>query len=108
AEDVAGVLTATGTVEGDGGTARELALAVRDRLPAGTPGIAAIGAEAGAKGVVVVAVNRAAKDAGHSAATIVKGLLGGRGGGSPDVAQGGGIPASDLSATLGTLPSQLR
>jgi alanyl-tRNA synthetase len=108
ATDVAGVVTAVGTVEGDGGTARELALAVRDRLPASAPGIVAIGGASGAKGVVVVAVNRAAKDAGHSAATVVKGLLGGRGGGSADVAQGGGIPASDLTATLDTLPAQLR
>ncbi|MBB1256082.1 alanine--tRNA ligase [Streptomyces sp. OF3] len=108
AVDVDGTLAATGTLSGDGGTARELALAVRDRLDARTPGVVAIGAEADGKTALVVAVNRAAKDAGLSAATLVKGLLSGRGGGNADIAQGGGIPAADLSPTLAGLPALLR
>ena len=108
ARDVDGTLAVTGTLEGDGGTARELALAVRDRLPARTPAVTAIGASAEGKGVIVVAINKAAKDAGTSASDLVKGLLSGRGGGSPDIAQGGGIPAAELSATLDRLPGLLR
>ncbi|MCK1798368.1 alanine--tRNA ligase [Streptomyces sp. XM4193] len=108
ARDIDGTLVVTGTLEGDGGTARELALAVRDRLDARTPAVAAIGAEAEGKGVIVVAVNRAAKDAGTSAATLVKALLSGRGGGSPEVAQGGGLPAAELPTALDRLPTVLR
>ncbi|NJP65054.1 alanine--tRNA ligase [Streptomyces spiramenti] len=107
ARDIAGTLAVTTTIDGDGGSARELALAIRDRLPERTPGVAVVGAGAGPKGVVVVAVNKAAKAAGRSAADVVKGLLGGRGGGSADVAQGGGIPAAELATTLDGLPGLL-
>ncbi|MBT2386808.1 alanine--tRNA ligase [Streptomyces sp. ISL-11] len=97
ATDVDGTVTVTATTDGD---ARSLALAVRDRLPEARPGVAVIGAEAGGRAVVTIALNTAARAAGLSAATLVKSLLGGRGGGTADVAQGGGIAAESLPATL--------
>ncbi|GHC32461.1 alanine--tRNA ligase [Streptomyces cinnamoneus] len=101
AQDAGGTLVVTATADED---ARSLALAVRDRLPDARPGVVAIGAETdGGKAVLTVALNAAARAAGLSAATLVKSALGGRGGGNQDVAQGGGIPAADLPATLGAL-----
>ncbi|MEV4436741.1 alanine--tRNA ligase [Streptomyces sp. NPDC049585] len=101
ATDVHGTLVVTATTDAD---ARALALAVRDRLPASRPGVAAIGATTdGGRTVLAVALNGAATTAGLSAATLVKSLLGGRGGGTAEVAQGGGVPAEALGATLGGL-----
>ncbi|MCT4357040.1 DHHA1 domain-containing protein [Streptomyces sp. Je 1-79] len=56
---------------------------------------------------LVLAVNAPAREAGHDAATLVKELLGGRGGGSAEIAQGGGIPAADLTALLADLPRRV-
>ncbi|MEU4211590.1 alanine--tRNA ligase [Streptomyces sp. NPDC026206] len=98
AADVGGTLVVTATTDGD---ARSLALAVRDRLPDARPGVAAIGARTdGGKAVLTIALNRAATAAGLSASALVKSLLGGRGGGTAEVAQGGGLAADALQATL--------
>ncbi|GAA2063527.1 alanine--tRNA ligase [Streptomyces albiaxialis] len=106
AEPVDGVVTVTATSEEAGGTddARALATAVRDRLPARAPGIVAVGAPAGERAVVVIAVNRAAREAGHDAGALVRRLLDGRGGGSPGLAQGGGVPAARLAELLARVP----
>ncbi|MDT6983490.1 hypothetical protein ACFSUJ_30870 [Streptomyces lusitanus] len=74
-------------------------VAVRDRLPAARPGVVVIGAPAGDRATLVAAVNGAARNAGRDASALVKRLLDGRGGGSPERAQGGGIP-SERSRTL--------
>ncbi|MFH8983119.1 alanine--tRNA ligase [Streptomyces varsoviensis] len=107
AGDVHGTLAVTATTDGDGSDARTLATAVRDRLPGERPGVAAIGATAGGKAVVVVAVNAAGRAAGLSAATLVKGLLDGRGGGNDETAQGGGLPSDRLGTALAGLPALL-
>ncbi|MFE0119397.1 DHHA1 domain-containing protein [[Kitasatospora] papulosa] len=77
----------TATVDGAAQEARALAHAVRDRLPQGRPGVVAV---ATASGGLVLTVNAAARSTGRNAAEMVKELLGGRGGGSPETAQGGG------------------
>ncbi|MFF7340790.1 hypothetical protein ACFZAT_26130 [Streptomyces sp. NPDC008163] len=82
--------------------ARALALAVRDRLPADTPGAVAVGTVDGA---LVLALNKAAHGAGMNAAQLVKQLLGGRGGGSAEVAQGGGLGPAGVSGALAGLPA---
>ncbi|WP_282791567.1 alanine--tRNA ligase [Streptomyces sp. CC224B] len=107
AVDVAGVRVATATAEGDAGAARALALEVRGHLPAERPGVAAVTLP-GAKPVLAVAVNGAARAAGLSASALVKQLLGGRGGGSDEVAQGGGVPQDHLTEALATLPEAVR
>ncbi|MEU7105016.1 alanine--tRNA ligase [Streptomyces sp. NPDC046215] len=97
ASEAGGALVVTATADDD---ARTLALAVRDRLPQARPGVAVIGSAAGGKAVVTVAVNETGRTAGLSAAGLVKQLLGGRGGGTDEVAQGGGLPAAALPGTL--------
>ncbi len=94
AEDLAGVALAGQVVEGaGGGDVRTLALDVRARLAPERPGVALVVGTGGGKPSVVVAVNDAARAAGLSANTLVRvatEVLGGRGGGKDDVAQGGG------------------
>ncbi|KUL38493.1 alanine--tRNA ligase [Streptomyces sp. NRRL F-4489] len=99
--DAHGTLVVTATADGPAGDARALALAVRDRLPAGRPGVVAVAAEGG---VLVVAVNSAAREAGRNASALVKRLLNGRGGGAAEVAQGGGVPGERLREVLAELP----
>ncbi|GAA0446710.1 alanine--tRNA ligase [Streptomyces olivaceiscleroticus] len=104
AVDAAGVRVVTATAEGGTDEARALATAVRDRLPAAVPGVAGVGTAAG---VVVLALNKAAREAGLDASVLVKRLLSGRGGGSGELAQGGGLPAGRLAGTLAELPRLL-
>ncbi|MEW1633631.1 alanine--tRNA ligase [Streptomyces sp. NPDC093801] len=101
AVDANGVQVVVTTADGGGDEARALATAVRDRLSAAMPGVVGVGTAAG---VVVVALNKAAREAGLHAASLVKQLLGGRGGGSPELAQGGGLAAERLADTLAQLP----
>lgn len=99
------VLVATATAEGGAVAARALAVAVRDLLPAERPGVVAVGSEtSGGKAVVVAAVNSTARTAGQDASVLVKRLLRGRGGGSAEVAQGGGLSPGQLTETLSTVP----
>ncbi|WP_415852579.1 DHHA1 domain-containing protein, partial [Streptomyces albus] len=83
------------------------ATAVRDRLDARRPGAVAVGVPTGETAVVVVAVNEAARGAGADASVLVKRLLSGRGGGSPVLAQGGGLRAGQLPAVLAGFPGLL-
>ncbi|MGW4882920.1 alanine--tRNA ligase [Streptomyces sp. NPDC004262] len=100
AKDVDGVLTVTATTDEGGDGARALATAVRGLLPAGRPGVVVVGAESGGGAVLVAAVNPAGRDAQQDASALVRKLLNGRGGGSPELAQGGGVPAGRLPALL--------
>jgi alanyl-tRNA synthetase len=77
----------------NGGDARTLALDIRGRLSPDRPGVSAVIGTGGGKPSVVVAVNDAARRVGISASTLVRvasEVLGGKGGGKDDVAQGGG------------------
>ncbi|MGW4750548.1 hypothetical protein ACWEPR_38295, partial [Streptomyces sp. NPDC004290] len=75
--------------------ARALAIAVKDALPMDRPGVVVIGTVSA--GPVVAAVNATARAAGQNAATLVKRLLRCRGGGSPELAQGGGRKGRERS-----------
>ncbi|MCQ8771057.1 alanine--tRNA ligase [Streptomyces telluris] len=101
AVDAGGTLVVTTTADGTTDEARALALAVRDRLPQGRPGAVAA---ATASGGLVLALTAPAREAGLNAGALVKQLLGGRGGGSAEIAQGGGIPAERLNDVLAELP----
>ncbi|MGW7556630.1 DHHA1 domain-containing protein, partial [Streptomyces rimosus] len=94
----------TATADGGADEARALAMAVRDRMPAGQPAAVAVGSATDGKAALVVALNKSGKEAGASASDLVKRLLNGRGGGSPELAQGGGLPADRLPETLAALP----
>ncbi|NEC45214.1 alanine--tRNA ligase [Streptomyces sp. SID8016] len=104
AADVNGVRTVTTTVPGTAQEARALALAVRDRLPADVPGAVAVGTEDGA---LVLTLNARARQSGLNASDLVKRLLDGRGGGSPETARGGGLGREGVTAALTALPTAL-
>jgi alanyl-tRNA synthetase len=101
ARDVGGVaLVAVEVPEGTSGNdVRTLAQEVRGRL-AGRPGVVAVVSRAGGKASLVVAVNPAGTQRGLDAQALVKGALSGRGGGSAELAQGGGVTADEAPSLL--------
>ncbi|MFC3687361.1 alanine--tRNA ligase [Aquipuribacter hungaricus] len=89
-----------GEVGGD--DVRSLVLDVRSRLGE-QPAVVALTAVAKGRPLVVVATNEAARSAGVSAGALVKtaaGVLGGGGGGKPDLAQGGGQDPTKVADAL--------
>ncbi|HET6671934.1 MAG TPA: alanine--tRNA ligase, partial [Agromyces sp.] len=77
---------------GSGDELRSLATAVRAKL-GDAASVVALTAEVGGKPVAIVATSPAARDAGANAGALAKAMasvLGGGGGGKPDLAQGGG------------------
>jgi alanyl-tRNA synthetase len=86
-----------------GGDVRTLALDVRGRLPQGEPGVVVVIGAADGKVSVVAALNDEARARGLSANDLVRAvgpLVGGKGGGKDDVAQGGGTDASRIDEAL--------
>jgi alanyl-tRNA synthetase len=109
ARDVRGVRF-VGTEAPEGASAndvRTLAQEIRGRIPAAAPGVVAVAARSGGKASLVVAVNGAARERGLSATELVKGALSGRGGGSADLAQGGGLPAGEAPRLLAAVEKAL-
>ncbi|MEV1129471.1 alanine--tRNA ligase [Agromyces sp. NPDC049794] len=87
---------------GSGDELRSLATAVRGKL-GDAASVVALAAEVGGKPVAIVATSPAARDAGANAGALAKtmaGVLGGGGGGKPDLAQGGGSDLSAIPAAL--------
>jgi len=105
AEPVNGVqlVTAEAPAGVSGNDLRSLVLDVRGRLPAGEPAVVLL-ASPGETGVnFVAAVNQAGQDAGLSAGELVRAfapVLGARGGGKGDLAQGAGGDAANLTAAF--------
>ncbi|MCW2695629.1 MAG: alanyl-tRNA synthetase, partial [Modestobacter sp.] len=103
ARDVGGVAVVTGSPEGlTGGDLRGLALDVRNRLGE-RPAAVLLASATDGKVALVAAVNPAAQQRGVSASALLKaaaGPVGGRGGGKPDVAQGGGTDPAGIPAAL--------
>jgi alanyl-tRNA synthetase len=99
------------TVQGlqSGDDLRALATGVRSQLGDGAA-VVVLGAVINDKPVVIVATNDAARGAGVQAGPLAKeaaGVLGGGGGGKPDLAQGGGTDASALPAALRAVTDRL-
>ena len=93
-----------------GGDVRTLALDVRGRLPQGEPGVVVIIGAADGKVSVVAAVNDEARARGLSANDLVRAvgpLVGGKGGGKDDVAQGGGTDASRIDEALALVAAEV-
>jgi alanyl-tRNA synthetase len=106
AVDVNGVAVVAEVVpDVDGNGLRALASDIRGRLGS-RPGVVALFSPAGDKLSFVVATTKAAQDKGIAAGKLVPsfaGAIGGRGGGKPDMAQGGGTNpagAADAVAAL--------
>ncbi len=92
------------TVDGlqSGDDLRSLATGVRAQLGDGAA-VVVLGAVVSGKPIVIVATNDAARSAGVQAGPLAKeaaGVLGGGGGGKPDLAQGGGTDPAALPAAL--------
>jgi alanyl-tRNA synthetase len=82
---------------------RALALDVRSRLGADRPSVVAVGGAAKGRPLLVIATNEEARRWGVAAGDLVReaaGVLGGSGGGRPDVAQGGGTVLEKLPDAL--------
>ncbi len=105
AVEVAGTRLASLAVS-DAGSAddlRALAMDVRARLGDAEPVVVALAADVEGRPSIVVATNGPARDAGLRAGDLVKlasKVLGGGGGGKPDLAQGGGQDATAIPAAL--------
>ncbi len=93
-----------------GGDVRTLALDVRGRLPQGEPGVVVVIGAADGKVSVVAALNGEAQARGLSANDLVRAvgpLVGGKGGGKADVAQGGGTDASRIDEALAVVTAEV-
>lgn len=105
------VLVVAHRVEGaGGGDVRTLALDVRSRLPQGEPGVVVVAGVSDGKVALVAATNELAQERGLAAGDLVRTLtplLGGKGGGKADVAQGGGADASRLDEALALVASEV-
>ncbi|GAA1484974.1 alanine--tRNA ligase [Brachybacterium fresconis] len=97
------------------GDLRTLALDLRTRLGEDAPVVLALTGHEGGRAALVVATNAGARDQGLAAGSLLRTgaeAMGGRGGGKPDLAQGGGgeparIPEA-LSAVRGALEEAVR
>ena len=104
AQDVQGVAVVAQRLDGaNGGDVRTLATDVRARLDNARPGVVVLLGVTDGKVAVVAAVNDAARAAGLSANDLVRATsphIGGKGGGKPDMAQGGGTDVSGVDAAV--------
>jgi alanyl-tRNA synthetase len=94
----------------DAGGLRKLTAEVRNRLGS-RPGVVALFSPAGEKVSFAVGATAAARDKGFAAGDLVKSFAGaveGRGGGKPDLAQGGGANPAGVDKAIAALESALR
>ncbi|WP_203335525.1 alanine--tRNA ligase [Nocardioides limicola] len=91
-----------------GGDVRTLAMDIRSRLTG--PGVVVVIGDADGKVSVVAATNEAARERGVSANELVRAvgpLVGGKGGGKADVAQGGGTDATRIGEALAAVHAEV-
>ncbi len=93
-----------------GGDVRSLATDIRAKLANDRPAVTAVLGDGGGRVAVVVALNAAAQAAGLSANDLVRTastVLGGKGGGKADLAQGGGSDPAKAGAALDAIREAL-
>ncbi|MGW5717853.1 alanine--tRNA ligase [Amycolatopsis sp. NPDC003865] len=110
AQDIGGVTVVAEVVpDVDGNGLRALASDIRGRLGS-RPGVVALFSPAGEKLSFVVATTKAAQDKGIAAGKLVPSFaekIGGRGGGKPDMAQGGGTNPAGANEAVTALRSAI-
>ncbi|RSD08650.1 alanine--tRNA ligase [Amycolatopsis eburnea] len=110
AQEIGGVTVVAEVVpDVDGNGLRALAADIRGRLGA-RPGVVALFSPAGEKLSFVVATTKAAQDKGIAAGKLVPSFaekIGGRGGGKPDMAQGGGTNPAGAADAVAALRSAI-
>lgn len=92
-----------------GDDVRKLVTEIRDRVQS-QDAVIVLAAEVSDKPVIIAATTQGARDAGIRAGDLVKtgaSVLGGGGGGKPDLAQGGGTDVQQIDAALTALHQQL-
>jgi len=107
ARDVNGVKVLAARVDGDGNALRDLADKLRDKLG---NGVVALGSELDGKAVLLVAVTKDLTNrvkAGDLVREAAK-LVGGKGGGKPDLAQAGGPNPGGLDQALARVEELVR
>ncbi len=95
---------------------RKLAIDIRGRLATDRPGVVVVAGVPADRPTVVVTVNDAGRASGLAAGALVltaSGVLGGRGGGKDDIAQGGGAPLGNqadeaMEASFGAVREAIR
>ena len=112
ASDVAGVrLLAHDAGEGvAAGDLRTLALDLRSRLGEDAPVTVAVAGHENGRAALVIATNAAARELGLAAGALLRSAaeaMGGRGGGKPDMAQGGGGEPSQVPAALASVRASI-
>ncbi len=110
AQEIGGVTVVAEVVpDVDGNGLRALASDIRGRLGS-RPGVVALFSPAGEKLSFVVATTKAAQDKGIAAGKLVPSFaekIGGRGGGKPDMAQGGGTNPAGAADAVTALRSAI-
>jgi alanyl-tRNA synthetase len=110
AQDIGGVTVVAEVVpDVDGNGLRALASDIRGRLGS-RPGVVALFSPAGEKLSFVVATTKAAQEKGIAAGKLVPSFaekIGGRGGGKPDMAQGGGTNPAGAAEAVTALRSAI-
>ena len=111
AKDVRGVTVVAANIAGGAADdVRRMVLDTRGQLGEERPVVVALTGDGGAKPVVVVATNEAARGRGIKAGALVRvaaQTLGGGGGGKDDIAQGGGADASKVSDALAAVEREI-
>jgi alanyl-tRNA synthetase len=112
AKDVSGVATilAEAPAGTDGKALQRLVNDVRGRI-ADRPAVVAIAVRGDGKASIVIATNDGARERGLAAGDLVRaaaGELGGKGGGKPDLAQGGGSQPDNVPAALTAVERLIR
>ena len=102
AKDVGGAKVLAVRVQGDGKSLRELADKLRDKLG---KGVVALGAEQDGKAILLVAVTKDLTSRVKAGDLVKEGakLLGGSGGGKPELAQAGGPDAAGIEKALSAI-----
>jgi alanyl-tRNA synthetase len=111
AKDINGVKVIAHRLDGAGGNdVRTLVTDVRGRFAPGEAVVVVGIGVADGKVSVVAATSEAARDKGLSANDLLRAvspLVGGKGGGKPDMAQGGGTDATQVDAALALVESEV-